>query len=84
MAPCKLRVKAARHLICDSCDNWVDFAKSRCDESWAEVQADSFSFECWGVKKIKGGEEWTEAATFVIDGIGRGWFFQWFRWWGSG
>ena len=24
--------------------NWVDFVKSGCEKSWAEVQADSFSF----------------------------------------
>ena len=24
--------------------NWVDFVKFGCEKSWAEVQADSFSF----------------------------------------
>ena len=46
MAPCKRQLKATRHLICGSCSNWVDFVKSGCEKSWAEVQADSFSFEC--------------------------------------
>ena len=44
MAPCKRQLKATRHLICGCCSNWVDFVKSRCEKSWAEVQADSFSF----------------------------------------
>ena len=42
MAPCKWHLKATRHLICSSCSNWVDFVKSGCEKSWAEVQADSF------------------------------------------
>ena len=53
MAPCKRQLKATRHLICGSCSNWVDFVKSGCDKSWAEVQADSFSFECRGCTKMK-------------------------------
>ena len=53
MAPCTLQVKATRHLICKSCSNWVDFIKSGCEKSWAEVQADSFCFECKGCAKMK-------------------------------
>ena len=53
MAPCKRQVKATRHLICSSCSNCVDFVKSGCENSWAEVQADSFSFECRGCTRIK-------------------------------
>ena len=53
MAPCKRQVKATRHLICNSCSNWVDFVKSGCEKSWTEVQADSFSFECRGCTRIK-------------------------------
>ena len=53
MAPCKRQVKATRHLICNSCSNWVDFVKSGCEKSWAEVQADSFSFECRGCTRMK-------------------------------
>ena len=41
------------HLICSSCSNWVDFVNSRCEKYWAEVQADSFSFECRGCTKMK-------------------------------
>ena len=51
MAPCKRQVKATRHVICSSCSNWVDFVKS--EKFWAEVQADSFSFECRGCTKMK-------------------------------
>ena len=53
MAPCKRQLKATRHLICGSCSNWVDFVKSGCEKSWAEVQTDSFSFECRGCTKMK-------------------------------
>ena len=53
MAPCKRQVKATRHLICSSCSNWVDIVKSGCEKSWAEVQADSFSFECRGCTRMK-------------------------------
>ena len=31
----------------------VDFVKSGCEKSWAEVQVDSFSFECRGCTKMK-------------------------------
>ena len=33
--------------------SWVDFVKSGCEKSWAEVQADSFSFERRGCAKMK-------------------------------
>ena len=53
MAPCKRQVKAKRNLICSSCDSWIDFAKSGCVNSWAEVQADDFHFVCRGCKTVK-------------------------------
>ena len=53
MAPCKRQVKATRHVICSSCSNCVDFVKSGCEKFWAEVQADSFSFECRGCTNMK-------------------------------
>ena len=53
MAPWKRQKKATRHLICNSCSNWVDFVRSGCDKSWAEVQVDSFSFERRGCTRIK-------------------------------
>ena len=31
----------------------MDFVKSGCEKSWAEVQADGFSFECRGCTKMK-------------------------------
>ena len=31
----------------------MDFVKSGCEKSWAEVQANSFSFECRGCAKMK-------------------------------
>ena len=53
MAPCKLQVKAKRNFTCSSCDSWVDFAKSGCANSWAEVQADDFNFVCRGCMTVK-------------------------------
>ena len=53
MAPCKRQVKAKGNLICSSCDSWIDFAKSGCANSWAEVQADDFHFVCRGCMTVK-------------------------------
>ena len=53
MAPCKRQVKAKRNLICSSCDSWIDFAKSGCVNSWAEVQADDIHFVCRGCMTVK-------------------------------
>ena len=53
MAPCKRQVKAKCNLICSSCDSWIDFAKSGCVNSWAEVQADDFHFVCRGCTTVK-------------------------------
>ena len=72
MAPCKRQLKATRHLICGSCSNWVDFVKSGCEKSWAEVQADSFSFECRGCMKMKELEvELEELRLLVVAMVGR-------------
>ena len=60
------------HLICGSCNNWVDFVKSGCEKSWAEVQADSFSFECRGCAKMKELEvELEELRLLVVAMVGR-------------
>ena len=72
MARCKRQLKATRHLICGSCCNWVDFVKSGCEKSWAEVQADSFSFECRGCTKMKELEvELEELRLLVVAIVGR-------------
>ena len=72
MAPCKRQLKATRHLICGCCSNWVDFVKSGCEKSWAEVQADSFSFECRGCTKMKELEvELEELRLLVVAMMGR-------------
>ena len=63
---------ATRHLICGSCSNWVDFVKSGCEKSWAEDQADSFSFECWGCTKMKELVGRAEAAHCGNGGKGTG------------
>ena len=55
-----------------SCSNWVDFFKSGCEKSWAEVQADSFSFECRGCTKMKELEvELEELKLLVVAMVGR-------------
>ena len=52
--------------------NWVDFVKSGCEKSWAEVQADSFSFECRGYTKMKEQEvELEELRLLVMAMVGR-------------
>ena len=72
MAPCKWQVKATRHLICSSCSNWVDVVKSGCEKSWAEFQADSFSFECRGCTRMKDFEvELKQLRLFVMAVGGR-------------
>ena len=72
MAPCKRQLKATRHLICGSCSNWVDFVKSGCEKSRAEVQADSFSFECRGCARMKELEvELEELRLLVVAMVGR-------------
>ncbi|KAI0208713.1 hypothetical protein LSAT2_006601 [Lamellibrachia satsuma] len=72
MAPCKRQLKVTRHLICGSCSNWVDFVKSGCEKSLAEVQADSFSFECRGCTKMKELEvELEELRLLVVAMVGR-------------
>ena len=72
MAPCKRQLKATRHLICGSCSNWVEFVKSGCEKSCAEVQADSFSFECRGCTKMKELEvELEELRLLVVAMVGR-------------
>ena len=72
MAPCKRQLKATRHFICGSCSNWEDFVKPGCEKSWAEVQADSFSFECRGCTKMKELEvELEELRLLVVAMVGR-------------
>ena len=72
MAPCKRHLKATRHLICSSCSNWVDFVKYGCEKSWAEVQVDSFSFECRGCTRMKALEvELEQLRLLVVALVGR-------------
>ena len=72
MAPCELQVKATRHLVCGSGSNWVDFVKSWCERSWAEVQVDSFCFECRGYAKMKELEvEMKQLKQLIVALMGR-------------
>ncbi|KAI0234924.1 hypothetical protein LSAT2_014685 [Lamellibrachia satsuma] len=55
-----------------SYSNWVDFVKSGCEKSWAEVQADSFSFECRGCTRMKELElELEQLRLLVVAVVGR-------------
>ena len=53
MAPCKRQVKARRHLVCDYCHSFVDFALFRCTKSWAETMEEDFTFQCTGCLKVE-------------------------------
>ena len=53
MAPCKRQVKARRHLVCDYCHSFVDFALSGCTKSWAETMEEDFTFQCTGCCKVE-------------------------------
>ena len=64
--------KGHQALICNSCSNWVDFVKSGCEKSWAEVQADIFSFECRGCTRMKELEvELEQLRLLVVAVVGR-------------
>ena len=72
MAPCKRQVNA--HLICSSCDSWIDFAKSGCAHSWAGVQADDFHLVCRGCKTVKCMQEQVNELRqiiLMITGLGK-------------
>ena len=71
MAPCKRQVEVTRHFICSSCSNWVDFVKSGCGKSWAEVQADSFSFECRGCTRMNELEVELEQLRLLVVAVVR-------------
>ena len=66
MATCKRQLKAKRNLTCSSCDSWVDFAKSGCVNSWAEVQADDFHFICRGFNIVKCLQEQVHELRYMI------------------
>ena len=53
MAPCKRQVKARRHLVCDNCHSFVDFALSGCTKSWAETLEEVVTFQCTGCWKVE-------------------------------
>ena len=50
----------------------MNFIKSGCEKSWAEVQVDSFSFECRGCTKMKELEvELEQLRLLVVVMVGR-------------
>ena len=50
----------------------MDFAKSGREKSWAEVQADNFSFECRGCRRMKELEvELEQLRLLVVAVVGR-------------
>ena len=69
---CLIHLNATRHLVCESCSNWVDFVKSDCEKSYAAVQADNFCFVCKGCAKMKGLEvELGRLRQLVLALVGR-------------
>ena len=67
MAPCKRQIKAKRNLTCSSSDSWIDFAKSGCANSWAEVQAADFHFVCRGCMTVKCLQEQVNELTYDFE-----------------
>ena len=50
----------------------MDFIKSGCEKSWAEVKVDSFSFECRGCTRMKELEvELEQLRLLVVAVVGR-------------
>ena len=50
----------------------MEFIKSGCEKSWAEVQADSFGFECRGCTKMKELEvELEQLRQLIVAMVGR-------------
>ena len=50
----------------------MDFVKSGCEKSRAEVQADNFSFECRGCVKMKGLEvEMEQLRQLIVAMVGK-------------
>ena len=47
----------------------MDFVKSGCEKSWAEVQVDSFSFECRGCVKMKELEVVSEQLRLLVVAV---------------
>ena len=69
MAPCKRQVKAKRHLVCDDCHSWVDFALSGCTKSWTETKEEGFTFQCVGCWKVKGLEKEVARLVDIVKGM---------------
>ena len=71
MAPCKRQLKATRHLICMAVAATGGFRQVWVRESWAEVQADSFSFVCRGCARMKELEVELRAEASLWQCVGR-------------
>ncbi len=69
MAPCKRQVKAKRHLVCDHCHSWVDFALSGCGKSWAETMEEGFTFQCIGCWKVECLQKEIVRLTDIVKGM---------------
>ena len=46
----------------------MDFVESGCEKSWAEVQADCFSFECTKMKELEVEMEQLKLLVVAMDG----------------
>ncbi|KAK2182369.1 hypothetical protein NP493_355g00000 [Ridgeia piscesae] len=53
MAPCKRQVKARRHLVCDHCHSFVDFALYGCTKTCTDTLEEGFTFQCTGCWKVE-------------------------------
>ena len=69
MAPCKRQVKARRHLACDHCHSFVDFALSGCTKSWAEIMEEDFTFQCKGCWKVECLTAELARLTVIVKGM---------------
>ena len=52
MAPSRSRYIASRHLVCGTCISWVDFNKSRCTNTCAEMRGGTCVFACKGCRDV--------------------------------
>ena len=68
MAPCKRQLKTTRHLVCNDCQSWVDFALSGCTKQWAETREEGFTFRCRGCSRV----ECLMKDVYKADSCGKG------------
>ena len=79
MAPSGKRGRpiASRHLVCGTCNSWVDFDSSGCTNSWAEMRGGTCVFTCKGcreetrlVGEVEDLRQMTERMKRIVTGLG--------------